>query len=210
LDCLRAVSHEPAPLQLQQRYCPDKLRLEGRAELRALAQHDLGDRDRVARIGLARPVATTLAMGAPGGHIEHLVTRCRERRDQQTAVARGALHTDDRLGGVEAVEPAAQLPHPFRTVREAERAELAAALVQQRGNVAALVHVDPDDHGVLLSRSCSRGLGRRGTLLCRCSRSGARLLSSHLRRPAHCPPVDESNAGQRKQRSQRVLDMPFA
>jgi hypothetical protein len=41
---------------------------------------------------------------------------------------------------------------PWGLFGEAERAELAAALVQQRGHVRALVHIDSDDHCVLLSR----------------------------------------------------------
>jgi hypothetical protein len=49
-------------------------------------------------------------------------------------------------------KPDAQPPHAPGAVGEAERAELAAPLVEQRGRVGALVHIDPDDHEVLLSR----------------------------------------------------------
>ena len=72
--------------------------------------------------------------------------------DQEPAVAGRAFDTNDCLAGVMLGEPDAEPPHPFRAVGEVERADLAAALVQQRGDVRALVHVDPDDHLVLLSR----------------------------------------------------------
>jgi hypothetical protein len=49
-------------------------------------------------------------------------------------------------------QPGAELSHPFGAVGEGERGDLAAALVEQRRYVTALVHVDPDDHRVLLSR----------------------------------------------------------
>jgi hypothetical protein len=75
LDRLRAVADEPPSLQLKQRQRAHELGLERGAELVALAQHHLGDRDRVARVGLAWPVAMTLAVRAPGRHIEHLVAR---------------------------------------------------------------------------------------------------------------------------------------
>jgi hypothetical protein len=78
---------------------------------------------------------------------------CRfQRGDKEPAVAGRAFHTNDRLASVMLGEPAAQPPHPLRAVREAKRGDLAATLVQQRGDMSALVHVDPDDHGVLLSR----------------------------------------------------------
>ena len=91
-------------------------------------------------------------MCAPGRHVEHLVPRRLERGDEEPAVAGRAFDADDGLARVVREEPGAELPHPFWAVGEAERADLAAALVQQRGHVAALVHVDPDDHRVLLSR----------------------------------------------------------
>src|SRR5215218_1138937 len=152
LGRLGAIADETASLQLEQRQRPHELGLERRSKLRASGQHDLGDRDRVARIGLARPVAAPLAMRAPGGHVEHLVARRLQRGNKQSAVAGRAFDTDERLAGIVLVEPGAEAPHTFRAVGEAERADLAATLVQERGHVAALVHIDPDDHLVLLSR----------------------------------------------------------
>ena len=73
LDRLGAVADEAAALQLEHAERSHELGLERRAELGALAQHHLGDRDRVAGIGLARALAVALAMGAPGRHVQHLV-----------------------------------------------------------------------------------------------------------------------------------------
>jgi hypothetical protein len=75
LDGLGAVADEATSLELEQRQRPHELRFERRTELRAVAQHNLRDGDRIARIGLAGAMATTLAMCAPGRHIEHLVPR---------------------------------------------------------------------------------------------------------------------------------------
>lgn len=72
--------------------------------------------------------------------------------NEEPAVAGWALDADDCIAGVISCEPGKQLPHPFRAIGEAERGDLVAALVQQRSDVGALVHVDPDDHWVLLSR----------------------------------------------------------
>jgi hypothetical protein len=152
MDRLRAITDETAPLQLEQRQRPHELGLKRRPELGPSAQHDLGDRDRIARVGLARTVPMTLAMRAPGGHVEHLVACRFQRGDEEPAVASRAFDTHDRLARVMRDQPSAQPAHPFRAVREAERADLAAALVQQRGYMGALVYIDPDDHGVLLSR----------------------------------------------------------
>jgi hypothetical protein len=78
---------------------------------------------------------------------------CRfQRRNEEPAVAGWAFDADDRLTSVVGDQPGTQPSHPLGAVGEAERAELAAALVQQRGHVRALVYVNTDDHDVLLSR----------------------------------------------------------
>jgi hypothetical protein len=78
---------------------------------------------------------------------------CRlERSNEQPAIAGRALDADDYLASVALDKPGAKPPHALRAVGEAERAELTAALVQQRSDMGALVHIDPDDHEVLLSR----------------------------------------------------------
>src|SRR6266540_1465600 len=86
LDRLRSVADEAAALQLEQRQGAHELGLERGPELRAFAQHDLRDRDRVTGIGLAGPMAAALAMGAPGGHVEHLVACRFQRRNEEPAV----------------------------------------------------------------------------------------------------------------------------
>jgi hypothetical protein len=91
-------------------------------------------------------------MGAPGRDVKHLVPCRLKKGDEEPAVAGRAFDADDRLASIVGDEPVAKLPQPSWTVGEAERAELAAALVQQRGDVRALVHVDPDDHLLLLAR----------------------------------------------------------
>jgi hypothetical protein len=73
LDRLRAVADEAATLQLEHLQHPHELGLEGRSELLTLAEHDLRHGDCVAGIGLARSVATTLAMRAPSMDVQHLV-----------------------------------------------------------------------------------------------------------------------------------------
>src|SRR4029077_11961713 len=97
LNCLSAVADKPAPLELEQRERADELWLERRSELGTLGQDDLGDRDRITRVGLARSVPAPLAVGAPGGHFEPLVPCRLERGDEQTAVARGRFDANDRV-----------------------------------------------------------------------------------------------------------------
>jgi hypothetical protein len=85
------------------------------------------------------------------GIFEYLVPCRLERGDKEPAIAGRAFDADDRLASIVSDEPVAKFAHPVWAVDEAERAELTTALVQQRGDVCALVHIDPDDHCVLLS-----------------------------------------------------------
>jgi hypothetical protein len=157
LDRLRAVADEAAPLQLEQRQGADELGLERWSKLGALAEYDLRNGDRVAGVGLAWPMPTTLSMRAPGRDVEHLVPCGLERSDKEPAVAGRAFDTNDRLASIVGDEPLLKLSHPGWAVGEAERPELAAALVQQRSDMRALVHIDPDDHrGPPVSRIESR------------------------------------------------------
>ena len=70
----------------------------------------------------------------------------RQRAGQTAAVAARALDADHRLGGVALGQPADQSLIARRAVGERQNAEFAAALVQQRGGVGVLVHVDADEH----------------------------------------------------------------
>jgi hypothetical protein len=152
LDRLGAVADEAPPLQLEQRQRAHELGLERASKLRAFAQDDLGDRDRVTGVGLTRPMTAPLPVRAPGRHVEHLVPGRLERGDKEPAIAGRAFNNDDRVRRVELDQPLAELAHPGRAVGKAERAELAAALVEQRSNVSVFVHIDSDDHPVLLSQ----------------------------------------------------------
>ena len=125
---------------------PDQLGLQRRAELCALATDDVGDRQRVARVGLAGALAVTLAVRAPSRDVEHLMPGGRQRPGQTAAVAARTLDTDHRRGGIAFGQPADQPPIARRTVGEGENAQLAAALVKQRRGVGVLVHVDADKH----------------------------------------------------------------
>jgi hypothetical protein len=109
------------------------------SQLRAFAQHHLRDGDRVAAICLAGPVPTALAMRAPSRDVKHLVPCRLKRGDKEPVVAGRALDADDRLASILGDQPVAKLPHPLGAVDEAERAELAAPLVQQRGDVRASI-----------------------------------------------------------------------
>ncbi len=153
LDRLGAVANEAAALQLEHRQRPDKLWLHRRAQLAVLAADDVGDRERVARIGLARSLAVTLAMGAPGRHMQNLEPGRSERPDELAAIAARRLDPHHRLLGIELAQPAQQTAIALRAVGHGQRAELAAACVDQRGRVLVLVNVDPDEHRVgLLAR----------------------------------------------------------
>src|SRR3954452_17881345 len=70
-------------LELEQTDGADELGLERRPELVAAAQDDLGDRVRVAGIGLAGPQSATIAMRAPGRHVENLKAGARQCRRQR-------------------------------------------------------------------------------------------------------------------------------
>ena len=48
-------------------------------------------------------------------------------------------------------EPADQTPAALRAIRDSQSGDLAAALIEQRNGVGALVDVDADDHGRLLT-----------------------------------------------------------
>jgi hypothetical protein len=91
-------------------------------------------------------------MRAPSRDVEDLMPCRLERGDKKSAIAGRAFDADDCLTSIVGDEPVAKFAHPCRAVDEAERAELAAALIQQCSDVCALVHIDPDDHCVLLSR----------------------------------------------------------
>jgi hypothetical protein len=69
--------------RLKQRDCADQLRLKRPPELGALAQHDVGDRNGVARVALARAGGMAIAMRAPGRDVEHLMPGARQRAAEQ-------------------------------------------------------------------------------------------------------------------------------
>ena len=136
-------------LQLEQAERTDELGLERRAELVAAAQHDLRDRVRVARVGLARTEAASVAVGAPRRHVEDLKVGSGKRRRQRPAEPGRVLDADDRGGRVVLDEPRNQLAIAVGTVGKQQRVDQPAARVEQRGRVAMLVAVDaannPDD-----------------------------------------------------------------
>jgi hypothetical protein len=103
---LGAVVDEAMALELEQTDGADELGLERRPELVAAAQDDLGDRVRVAGIGLAGPQSATIAMRAPGRHVENLKAGARQcRRQRPPEPDRVLLDADDRGGRVVLDEP---------------------------------------------------------------------------------------------------------
>lgn len=82
-----AVAHEPAPLQLECAERPDEFGFLGGPEVRAVGEHDLGDREGIAGVGLAGAAAVALAVGAPGWHLEHLKAGARQRGGEAAPIA---------------------------------------------------------------------------------------------------------------------------
>lgn len=148
MDRLGAVANEAAALQLEHPERADKLGLLGWPQLVTIGQDDLGDRQGVTRVGLARAAAMALAMRAPRRHLQNLKAGAGQRRDEAASVAAGALHTDHRRRGL----PVDQLPVALRTIRDAQRTDQAATLIDQCGSVGVLVNVDTDDQRDLLAR----------------------------------------------------------
>jgi hypothetical protein len=198
LDRLGAVADEAAALQLEHGQRADELGLQRRAELTALAPNDVGDRERVAGVGLARPLAVALAVGAPGRHVQHLQPGGGQRPDELAAIAARRLDTDDRFCGVVLAEPPQQAAIALRTIGDGQRAEFAAALVDQPSGVGVLVNIDPDEHPEWPPGSGLKSRpGRRATLLCRCSNIGA---SSPIKSAS---PARPQPAGRRIERKSR-------
>src|SRR5205807_7347755 len=67
------------------------------------------------------------------------------------------LHPDHRGRGAMIDQPVDQAPVALRGVRDNQRRDLAAAVINQRDCVVVLVNVDTDDQGGLLSGGWSRG-----------------------------------------------------
>ena len=151
LDRLRAVAHEPSTLQLEHPQRPDQFRLLGGAEVRSLRAHDVSDRDRISGVGLAWPAAMALAVRAPRGNLQHLEAGACQGGDQAAAIAAGTLDADHGRGGAVIDEPVDQAAVALRSVRDDERRDLTAAVVNQCGGVIVLVDIDTDDQGGLLS-----------------------------------------------------------
>ena len=133
-------------LELEQPQRAHQLGLERWAELLAAAQDDLGDRVRVARVGLARSDPASVAVRAPRRDVENLEAGPGQRRRQRPAEPGGVLDPDNRRRGVALDEPRDQLAIAVGAVGEQQRVDQPAARVEQRGGVAVLVAVDADEH----------------------------------------------------------------
>jgi hypothetical protein len=117
-----------------------------------VSEHDVRDRERVARVGLAWPAVVALAVGPPGRDLQDLEARAAQGNDQATSVAARALDPDHRPGGVVIDQPIDQLPIALGAVGDAQRRDLAAAVIDQRGGMSLFVNIDADDQGGLLAR----------------------------------------------------------
>src|SRR4051812_27209917 len=122
------------------------------AELRSLAQDDVGDRAGVAWIGLAWPLVTALAVGAPGGDVQNLEAGRGKDGDERAPVAAGALDANDRFVDSVGAQPVDQLLVAGRAVGDRDNADLTTTLIDQGGGMAALVDVDSNDQFGLLAR----------------------------------------------------------
>src|SRR5262249_42106375 len=120
--------------------------LEGGAELVTVAKDAVGDRDRVGRIALARTLVRSLALDPPRWHVEDLVACGGGHGADEATVAGGGLGTDQRLVRTAPAEPAAKASDAVAAVRDRERRDRSAALVDERRGVASLVDVNADDH----------------------------------------------------------------
>jgi hypothetical protein len=78
--------------------------------------------------------------------MQHLVARGGQRPGQTAPVAARALDAYHRAGGVALGQPADQPPITGGSVGEHQNAAFAAALINQRGGVGVLVHVNADEH----------------------------------------------------------------
>lgn len=83
-------------MRLQQRDRADQRRLERRPELVPVAQHALGDRDRVGGVALARPLVHPLPLDAPGRDVQDLLTGVRLSTSTRTR-ARTRLRVEQGL-----------------------------------------------------------------------------------------------------------------
>lgn len=152
LDRLRAVADIAAPLQVQRGERAHQLGLQGGTELATLAADDVGDREGIAGVGLARALAAAFAVRPPRRHVHDFEPRRRERADERAAIAAGAFDADHRRAGVVFGQPVKQAAIPVGAVGEHQDAEFGASVIQQRGGVSAFVDVDADEHQDLRTR----------------------------------------------------------
>src|SRR3954465_13024401 len=205
-------------LELEQTDGADELGLERRPELVAAAQDDLGDRVRVAGIGLAGPQSATIAMRAPGRHVENLKAGARHCRRQRPPEPGRVLDADDRGGRVVLDEPGDECAIALGALANSSvsisppRASSSAAAWRCLWQSMPTNNLDD-----LLVWVEDRGRAGEGRFCVDAAAAARNLLSSHSRRPARNPPVDKSSAGQQKRdsssrRVRRNLELrhPFA
>src|SRR5205085_10094411 len=131
LDRLRAIADEAPTLELERRDRPHDLGLKRGAEFLALAQDDVGDRAGVTGVGLAWPLVTALAVGAPGRDVQNLEAGRGKGGNERAPVAAGALDANDRFVGSVVSQPGDQMLISGRAVGDGEDADLATTLIDQ-------------------------------------------------------------------------------
>jgi hypothetical protein len=124
-----------------------------------VAEDALGDRNGVGGVALARPLVHPLPLDPPGRHVQDLVIGRGQHGADEAAVAAGILDTDRDAVRTLLREPVAQPSDAGPAIGDCECRDRRAALVDERGGVASLVDVYPDDHALSLPVEDSIGSG---------------------------------------------------